>query len=81
MSRGMGESRGVKVGQDPSKFDKRVLSIQVDYKVSILSWIEKLNIKLAEKVWFCIPWCRMVLMPIVRHTLLVDIQKMECSFQ
>jgi hypothetical protein len=73
MSLGMERYEGLEVETDPTCFDKWVLSIQVDHKVSNFSWIEKLKTKPSMKAQFCIPLCRMVSMPIVHPTLLVDI--------
>jgi hypothetical protein len=46
-----------------------------------MSWLNKLKIKPHTKAKFGILSCRMVAMPIVHPALLVDIQKMEASFQ
>jgi hypothetical protein len=66
---------------DPQHFDKRIISIQTNYKVTSLSWNERLKMKLDSKARFGIPLCRVVSTPIMRPTLLVDIRKIKESFQ
>jgi hypothetical protein len=61
-------------------FDKKkLLMLKKDHSV------HKPNHKgaqdLAHKAKLCIPLCHMNSMPIVRHALLIDVKKMEHSFQ
>lgn len=66
---------------DPLWFDKRIKFVQAKHKVSNMSWLDKLKTKPNTKAKFGIPLWRMVSMPIMHSTLLVDIRKMEASFQ
>jgi hypothetical protein len=50
-------------------------------KLTNLSWIERLKMKFHSKARFRVPICKMISMPIMHPTLLVDIWKMEASFQ
>ncbi len=66
---------------DPLQFGKRSKFVQVENKVFNMSWLDKLKIKPHTKAKFGILLCKMVAMPIVHRALLVDIWKMEASFQ
>jgi hypothetical protein len=52
MLEGMGDSGALELKHDPSQFDIKVLFIWANHKVSSLSRIKRLKIKLAMKVHF-----------------------------